>query len=306
MTETSDKIEIWKDDWKEFELLDSGNYRRLERYGDLIMVRSEPRAWWQPDLPETEWKKAQAVFEKKSDGRDGDEPGEWQFTGKIPQDLVLEFEGVKARLKMTKMSKHVGVFPEQSPQWRWITEKVKNAAKTTHVGKPIRILNMFAYTGMSTLVAAAAGASVTHVDGSKVALTWANENAVLSGLKDKPVRWLLEDALKFIKREVRRGNKYDAIIMDPPAFGRGPKGEVWKVEDSINELFENCRVVLSPEALFMFVTMYSIEASSLSLANLMKGTLKGLGGTIINGELILKPKQNGKPLPLSLFAAWEK
>jgi 23S rRNA (cytosine1962-C5)-methyltransferase len=286
-------IEIWKDDWDQFELLDSGNYRRLERYGDLVIVRSEPRAWWQPELPKSDWDKAQALFEKE-------ESADWTFKGKVSQFFTLPFDSVKARIKMTKMSKHVGVFPEQSQQWRWISKRVKDA------GREVSVLNLFAYTGMSTLAAASAGAKVTHVDGSKVALTWANENAELSGLKDKPIRWILDDALKFVKREVRRGHKYDAIIMDPPAFGRGPKGEVWKVEESINELLNACQELLSDDAIFFFVTMYSIEASSLSLRNLLSDSVSGRGGKLTNGELTLQPKNGGKPLPLSIFAAWEK
>ncbi len=288
----SEKIEIWQDDWDDFELLDSGDYKRLERYKDLVIIRSEPRAWWQPELAPEEWDKAAAIYQRE-------EKGEWEFKKPVPKNLNLEFEGIKARLKMTKMSKHVGVFPEQSPQWRLLTEKI---SKT---GRPISVLNMFAYTGMSTLAAAKAGASVTHVDGSKVALNWANENAELSGLKAKPIRWILDDALKFVKREGRRGTKYDVIIMDPPAFGRGPKGEVWKVEDSIRELFQACREVLSEKPLLFFVTMYSIEASSLSLANLLTDATKGLGGKVTNGELTLMPKKGGKPLSLSLFAYWD-
>ncbi len=289
----AEKIEIWTDDWDQFELLDSGDYRRLERYGDLVIVRSEPRAWWQPELDKAEWAKAQALFEKE-------ESGEWSFKAKVPQFFTLPFDSVKARIKMTKMSKHIGVFPEQSQQWRWIAKRVKDA------GREVSVLNLFAYTGMSTLAAASAGAKVTHVDGSKVALTWANENAELSGLKDKPIRWILDDALKFVKREVRRGHKYDAIIMDPPAFGRGPKGEVWKVEESINELLNACRDLLSDDPVFFFVTMYSIEASSLSLRNLLSDAVASRGGKLINGELTLQPKKGGKPLPLSIFAAWEK
>ncbi len=285
-------IKIWTDDWSEYELLDSGNYRRLEKFGDLIIVRSEPRAWWKPALGEGEWAKAQARYEKE-------EKGEWEFSGKSVSAKILQFEGVQAKLKLTRMSKHVGVFPEQSRQWRWIAEKISQA------NRPIKVLNLFAYTGMSTLMAASAGASVTHVDGSKVALTWANENAELSGLKDKPIRWILDDALKFVKREVRRGNKYDAIIMDPPAFGRGPKGEVWKIEDSINELLDNCKQLLSEAPLFVFMTMYSIEASSLSLGNLLHDAVGHLGGEVATGELVLMPKSGGKPLPVSLFACWD-
>jgi 23S rRNA (cytosine1962-C5)-methyltransferase len=287
------QVQIWSDDWDQFKLLDSGNYRRLEQYGDLVIIRSEPRAWWQPELPEAEWDKAVASYERE-------EKGEWEFKKRVPETLVMQFDGLRARLKMTRMSKHVGVFPEQSTQWRWVMRKIKDA------NRPVKVLNLFAYTGMSTLAAASAGASVTHVDGSKVALTWANDNADLSGLKDKPIRWILDDALKFARREVKRGNKYDAIIMDPPAFGRGPKGEVWKVEESISQLLDNCRQLLSGDPLFVFMTMYSIEASSLSLANLLSDAVKDLGGKIGQGELVLSPKTGNKKLPLSLFAYWEK
>jgi 23S rRNA (cytosine1962-C5)-methyltransferase len=284
-------IEIWNDDWDEYELLDSGNYRRLERYGDLIMARSEPRAWWQPELGEKEWARATAKYEK--------EDGEWEFTGTSNHNRILNFEGVKSAVKMTKMSKHVGVFPEQSRQWRWISQKISKA------NGPVKVLNLFGYTGLSTLVAAHAGASVTHVDGSKAAITWANENADLSGLKSKPIRWILDDALKFVKREVRRGSKYDAIIMDPPAFGRGPKGEVWKVEESIVELLQACKEVLSEAPLFINITMYSVDASSISLGNLLSDFVRNMEGKIISGELVLQPKQGGKILPVSIFALWE-
>jgi 23S rRNA (cytosine1962-C5)-methyltransferase len=286
-------IELWPDDWKDSELLDSGDGMRLERFGMLTIARSEPRAWWRPQLPASEWEKAQARYERE-------EKGEWEFHGSVAPHLDLQFENLTARLKMTRMSKHVGVFPEQARQWRWIQEKIAAA------DRPIKVLNLFAYTGISTLVAAAAGASVTHVDGSKVALTWANENAKLSGLQDKPIRWILDDALKFIKREVKRGHKYDAIIMDPPAFGRGPKGEVWKVEDSIREFLDSARQILSDQPEFVFMTMYSIEASSLSVANLLGDAVAGLGGRILNGELLLVPKNGLRPLPVSIFAAWEK
>jgi 23S rRNA (cytosine1962-C5)-methyltransferase len=288
------KVQIWPDDWKEYELLDSGNYRRLERFGDLILVRSEPRAWWQPELSSVEWGKASAIYERE-------ETGQWEFNKPVPAGLVLPFHDLKFRIKLTKMSKHVGVFPEQSGQWLWVQEKIKNSS----VKNP-KILNLFAYTGASTLAAAAVGAQVTHVDGSKVAITWANENQEASGLKAAPVRWILDDAMKFVKREVKRGNKYDAIIMDPPAFGRGPQGQVWKVEDGLTDLLSSCKKLLSPDALFVLMTMYSIEASSLSVKNLLEDMTSDMGGNLINGELILRPKRGGKPLPVSIFTAWEK
>lgn len=287
-------IQIWPDDWAQYELLDSGNYRRLERFGDLLLIRSEPRAWWQPELPAEDWNKAAAIYERE-------EKGEWEFKKPVPSNFVLPFGDLKFKLKLTKMSKHVGIFPEQSQQWLWVQNKIKNS-----VIKNPKVLNLFAYTGASTLAAAAAGAHVTHVDGSKVAITWANENQEASGLKSAPIRWILDDALKFVKREVKRGNKYDAIIMDPPAFGRGPQGQVWKVENALTDLLASCRELLSDQALFIFMTMYSIEASSLSIKNLLADTTAGLGGSLINGELVLQPKRGGKPLPVSIFAAWEK
>lgn len=286
------KVEIWSDDWDQYQLLDSGNYRRLEKYGDLVIVRREPRAWWKPELAETEWMKADARYENE-------EKGDWEFKRNISDTKVMDFEGLKLKLKMTRMSKHIGIFPEQSNNWRVIRKKIEGAKRE------VKVLNLFAYTGVSTLIAAQAGATVTHVDGSKVALSWANENAELSGLKSKPIRWILDDALKFVKREVRRGNRYDAIILDPPAFGRGPKGEVWKVENSITELLDACRKLLSEKPLFIFVTMYSIEASSLSLGNLLEDSVSGLNGHISTGELVLNPKARGKPLPVSLFAYWD-
>jgi 23S rRNA (cytosine1962-C5)-methyltransferase len=286
-------IEIWPDAWPEYELLDSGNYRRLERFGALVVIRSEPRAWWQPELPSAEWNKAAAVYERE-------EKGEWEYKSKVPANLTLPFNDLKLKLKLTKMSKHVGVFPEQSRQWQWVQDKIRGSK-----AKNPKILNLFAYTGASTLAAAAAGAHVTHVDGSKVAITWANENQEASGLKEAPIRWILDDAMKFVKREVRRGNKYDAIIMDPPAFGRGPQGQIWKVEDALTELLSSCRELLSDQALFVFMTMYSIEASSLSIKNLLGDMTKGLGGTLGNGELVLRPKRGGKSLPVSIFAFWD-
>jgi 23S rRNA (cytosine1962-C5)-methyltransferase len=288
------QVEIWADNWNEYELLDSGGYKRLERFGDLTIVRSEPRAWWQPELPAEEWGKAAALYERE-------EKGEWEFRQTVKGSLVLPFGDLKFRLKLTKMSKHVGVFPEQSKQWLWIQEKIKNSK----IKNP-KILNLFAYTGVSTLAAASAGAHVTHVDGSKVAITWANENQELSGLKDAPVRWILDDALKFVKREVRRGSNYDAIIMDPPAFGRGPQGQVWKVEDALTDMLDSCRQLLSDQAFFVFMTMYSIEASSLSIKNLLADMTKGLGGSLANGELVLKPKKSDRALPVSIFTYWAK
>ncbi|MGE5392944.1 MAG: class I SAM-dependent methyltransferase [Candidatus Saccharibacteria bacterium] len=288
------EIKIWTDDWNQYELLDSGDYMRLERFKDMTIARSEPRAWWSPELPRTEWDKAVAVYDKE-------ENGQWAFRKNAPHELVLPFEDIKAKIKFTNASKHVGVFPEQSGQWRLISEKIRQRK-----GKETGVLNLFGYTGMGTLAAAAAGASVTHVDGSKPAITWANENQDLSGLGFRHVRWMLDDAYKFAKREVRRGKKYEGIILDPPAFGRGPKGQVWKVEDHLVSLLNECRQLLSDDPLFVILTMYSVDSSSLSIANLLEDMTKGLGGKVQAGELVLKPKKSGKVLPVSICSIWQK
>lgn len=287
------QIAIWPDDWAQYELLDSGDFKRLERFGDVVVIRSEPRAWWSPQLPNATWQKAVALYERE-------EKGQWQFRGNVPQSFTLPFEELQVKVKFTRMSKHVGVFPEQSAQWRWLSEKFTQVK----AAQP-KVLNLFAYTGLSTLAAAKAGAQVTHVDGSRVAIAWARENQALSGLSAAPIRWILDDALKFVQREVRRGNRYDAIIMDPPAFGRGPKGEIWKVERSLGQLLSACQQLLSDHPLFIFMTMYSIEASSLSIRNLLEDVTKDRGGTIRNGELVLKPKNSERVIPVSLFSVWE-
>lgn len=286
-------VEILTDDWAEYELLDSGDYMRLERFGSLILARSEPRAWWRRELPAADWAKAQAVYERE-------ETGLWEFKGQAANQIELPYNDLKFKIKLTKMSKHVGVFPEQSRQWQWVSRRIKSS-KT----KQPKVLNLFGYTGAGTLAAAAAGASVVHVDGSKAAMAWARENQEISGLAEKPVRWILDDAFKFVKREVRRGNKYQAIIMDPPAFGRGPKGQVWKVEDDLVPFLAECSKLLADDALFLWMTMYSIESSSLSLANLLGDIVQGRGGRVRCGELALKPKQSEKMLSVSIFGLWD-
>ncbi|MGE5298209.1 MAG: class I SAM-dependent methyltransferase [Acidobacteriaceae bacterium] len=287
------EIKIWHDDWKEYELLDSGDYMRLERFGDLVIARSEPRAWWQPELPKTDWDKAAAVYDKE-------ENGQWVFKQKVLRELIIPFEDLKVRIRLTDTSKHVGVFPEQSSQWRFIKEKVGSRK-----GNEVNVLNLFGYTGMGSLAAASAGASVTHVDGSKPAITWANENQYLSNLQDKPIRWMLDDAYKFVKREVRRGKKYQGLIMDPPAFGRGPKGQVWKVEDHLVKLLNECSQLLADDLLFIILTMYSVDSSSLSIGNLLSDVTKKFGGKVESGELVLKPKHSDKVLPVSIAAVWD-
>ncbi len=288
----TNSIQVLTPDWSEYELLDSGDQRKLERFGAHILIRSEPKAWWRPDLPESAWKKAAAVF---------DDTNGWTFARAVPSEWPLRFDQLTLLAKATHMSKHVGVFPEQSPHWRWMQQKI-HAAKSA---KNRQLLNLFGYTGAASLIAAANGLQVTHVDASKPALAWGQEQQRLSKLEQSPVRWLLDDALKFVKREIRRERRYDAILLDPPSFGRGPKKEVWKVEKNLVELLDNCRQILSAEPLFIILTLYSLEASSLMIGNLLTEMMADFKGRVTIGELALPHSQSKKVLPLSLFGRWE-
>jgi len=276
----------------DYALLDSGDKKKLERVGGLIIVRSEPRAWWKPSLPQAEWDKATMLYIRE-------EKGSWEAKSGLPEDFTISLGDLKARVKFTANSKHIGFFPEQSGQWKWIEEKVSKGDKP-------KILNLFGYTGLASLAAAKAGAEVTHVDASRAAIGWARENQALSGLEAAPIRWILDDAIAYLRREVKRGVKYDGIIMDPPDYGRGPKGEVWKAEREVPALLELCREVLSDSPLFMILNMYSTELSSISLARLLADATHDLGGNITPREFALKEEGSERLLPLSISATWEK
>lgn len=285
-------IQIYYDDWPEYELLDSGHRKKLERFGNSRVIREETKAWWQPELPQQEWQKAIASHR-------GEDPGKWEFHRTVPQEWRLHFEQLTLEARFTATSKHVGVFPEQTAHWRWIADQIRR------VGRPeIRVLNLFAYTGVATLIAAAHGAAVTHVDSAKGVVAWGRHNQQLSGLDGRPIRWIVDDAAKFVQREVRRQRQYDAILLDPPSFGRGPKRELWKIEQHLTELLTDCRQLLSPEPLFVLLTMYSLDQSSLLIANLLRDMLHGYGGVIEIGELALKPASSEKALSMSIFGRW--
>lgn len=258
-----------------YKLLDSGNKKKLEEINGLKIVREEPRAWWKPCLPKEAWQEAKTALEA----------------------VVEPIPGIKVKIKFKESSKHIGIFPEQVGQWKWIAERIKGGVK---------VLNLFGYTGIASLVAAKAGAKVTHVDASKQSVDWARENQKLSGLENAPIRWIVDDVVKFIKKEIRRGEKYDAIIMDPPSFGRGPKGEVWKIEEKLPDLLTACREILSDNPLFIIFNMYSTELSSISVANMLADMTAGLGGTIESGELAIKQQDSNRLLPMSIFALWSK
>ena len=291
-------ISLLTTDFPGYALIDSGNRRKLEQFGEIRIIRSEPKAWWSPTLPPEEWKKAVAVHE------DDSREGRWKFRrNAAPEPWTLRFRNAFAlQLRFMDRSKQIGAFPEQSPHWDWI---LKNPVAGK---KPMRLLNLFGYTGAASLAAARAGWHVTHVDASKPAVAWGRRNQELSGLGNAPIRWILEDAVKFCRREARRGNTYEAILLDPPAFGRGPDGELWKVERDLPDLLRGCRELLSTDAKALILTIYTIDASSVLCGNLLAETTSHLpGGKIEIGELATRESSPAaRLLPLSLWARWSR
>lgn len=280
-------------DWVDYELLDSGKGARLERFGPYTFVRPEHQAVWEPALPEGRWKSAQGVFHATSE----ESGGHWEFTRPVETSWKMRYKGLKF-LARTSNSRHVGVFPEQAAHWDWLAAQVR-AAKT-----PLRVLNLFGYTGLATLAVAQAGAQVTHVDASKKSIGWARENQELSGLEKKPIRWIMDDALKFVQREARREAVYDGLILDPPKFGRGPKGEVWEVFEMLPDLLKACRVILSPEPCFLVITAYAIRASALSLYYAVDEIMKTFPGNLSAGELVVREKSKSRLLSAAIFVRW--
>lgn len=273
-----------------YSLLDSGEGEKLEKYGEYILSRPDPQALWRKRLPEKEWDKADAVFLR--DGRST----EWKIKNDMPKRWEVEVQGIKFWVKPTSF-KHTGLFPEQSSNWHWLSGVVK--AKK----QPIEVLNLFGYTGGATLAVAKAGAKVCHVDGSKVAVNWARENAELNNLSDKPIRWIIEDVVKFVKREIKRGHKYDGIIMDPPAFGHGPTGEMWKIEDNFLDLLDLCKQLLSEKPAFFLVNGYSSGYSAIAYENAI-GDLMIEKGEIEKGALTLRERDTERLLPCGIFVRW--
>ncbi len=272
-----------------YELLDSGDEEKLERFGDKVIIRPEKQALWKKEKSEL-WEKVDAQYV-----RTNDRFGEWKTNSSF-ENWVFNYDILKMSLKLTPFG-HVGVFPELSSQWDWI-------AKNCHTENPPKVLSLFSYTGGASLSAAGCGAQVTHVDASKPAITWAVENQKLSGQSDKSIRWIVDDALKFVKREERRGIFYDGIIMDPPKFGRGPKGEVWQFEDDILELLEFCKKILSENPLFFLVTAYTVPISSITLGNTLSSVLGK--NEVEYGEICIKEKDSERMLPTSIYARWSK
>ncbi|NVK35745.1 MAG: class I SAM-dependent rRNA methyltransferase [Rhodobacteraceae bacterium] len=285
--------------WKDYRLLDMGEGQKLERYGRYTMVRPEPQAMGTKRLKPSAWEGADAIF---TGDTDEEGPGRWKFSGNVQETWNMAYGPAKYVGRFMSF-RHVGVFPEQAAHWDWVNQKVK-AEQSAAPKKPLKVLNLFGYTGLASLLPAAHGAHVTHVDASKKAIGYARENQELSGLEDLPIRWICEDASKFVAREVRRGNKYDGIILDPPKYGRGPKGEVWDIYTCLPEMLANLRQILADDAAFMILTAYAIRSSFLSIHELMAETLATKGGLLESGELVIREENGARALSTSLFSRW--
>ena len=281
------------DQWKDYEVLDTSGGEKLERWGDYLLVRPDPQVIWHTpkDLPG--WRKMNGHYYRSSKGG-----GEWEFFN-LPKQWEIAYKDLRFNLKPFSF-KHTGLFPEQAVNWDWFSDKIKNA------GRPVKVLNLFAYTGGATLAAAAAGAAVTHVDASKGMVNWAKENAKSSGLEAAPIRWLVDDCMKFVEREIRRGNHYDGIIMDPPSYGRGPKGEIWKIEDSIYDFIKLCTQILSDAPLFFLVNSYTTGLAPAVLTYMLSTELKRFGGHVDSQEIGLPVTKTGLVLPCGASGRWEK
>ncbi len=284
---------LFTPDWKDYELLDSGNGQKLERFGHYRFARPEHQAVWQPALPSREWDKADAYFQPTSE----ESGGNWQYKKQLERAWEMHYRDLSF-LARTSNSRHLGVFPEQAVHWNWIREQV-----SAHP-KPINVLNLFGYTGIASLAAVKEGAVVTHLDASKKTILYAKENQQLSGLGDKPIRWIIDDALKFVQRENRRGVKYEGLILDPPKFGRGPKGEVWEFFKMLPYLLQEIRPVLAAKPLFLVITAYAIRASALSLHYALQEMMSDFHGNLNSGELVLAEKSAGRILSMAITSRW--
>lgn len=280
--------------WKDYEVLDTSSGEKLERWGDYTLVRPDPQVIWNSEKKHVGWKKKNGHYHRSKAGG-----GEWEFFG-LPEEWTIQYKELTFHLKPFSF-KHTGLFPEQATNWDWFSDLIKKA------GRPIKVLNLFAYTGGATLAAAAAGASVTHVDASKGMVTWAKENAISSGLGEKPIRWLVDDCVKFVEREIRRGNKYDAIIMDPPSYGRGPKGELWKIEESIFPFIQLTSEILSDDPLFFLVNSYTTGLQPAVLSYMINLAItKKFGGHVEASEIGLPVSDTGLVLPCGASGRWQK
>ena len=280
--------------WTDYEILDMANGEKLERWKDVILARPDPQIIWKNKSFPSKWNNINARYVRSSSGG-----GHWEYNKKIPQNWQVKYKNLTFNIKPMGF-KHTGLFPEQAVNWDWMIKKIQDA------NRPINVLNLFAYTGGATVACSYAGAKVCHVDSSKGMTTWAKENIEVSGLKDRPVRFIVDDVVKFVNREIRRGNKYDAIIMDPPSYGRGANGEVWKFEENICDLVELCSKVLSDNPLFFLINSYTTGISSTVLENILKLNIeKRYKGKLSSGEIGLPMKESTLILPCGIYGKWE-
>lgn len=288
------EIQMWiADKWKDYEVIDCCCGEKLERWGRYVLLRPDPQVIWNTNKADIRWKRLNAHYHRSAKGG-----GEWEFFD-LPSQWDIRYGALTFHLKPFSF-KHTGLFPEQSVNWDWISDKIKNA------GYRAKVLNLFAYTGGATLAAAKAGAEVTHVDASKGMVGWAKENAAASGLEQAPIRWLADDCMKFVEREIRRGKTYDAVIMDPPSYGRGPKGEIWKIEDSVFPLIQACTQILSREPLFFLVNSYTTGLQPAVLAYMLGSAMKKFGGITDAQEIGLPVSSTGLVLPCGASGRWER
>lgn len=295
--------------WADYGLVDSGGGRKLERYGPFSFIRPEPQAMWPPASPDWD---SDGEFVPGSDEEGG---GRWVFHCPVPKDgWALGWEDVRFRAQCTPF-RHLGFFPDMAPQWAWMRERLgpstmmgQGCPPDSPRGAPssggTEALNLFGYTGVGTLAMAAAGASLVHVDASKKSVEAAKDNARLSGMTDKPIRWMVDDAAKFVAREVRRGRRYDGIILDPPKFGRGPAGEIWRLEEGLPGLIADCAKLLDSDSRFLVLTVYAVRMSGIALGEMLRQAMAGLGGQVEYGEMTLREEKRGLLLPTALFARW--
>ena len=282
---------IIADSWQDYEVIDTSGGEKLERWGKYILVRPDPQVIWKTPKKHTLWTKPDAVYHRSAKGG-----GEWEFFS-LPEQWSIQYKSLTFLLKPFSF-KHTGLFPEQAANWDWMADKIQNA------GRPVKALNLFAYTGGATLAMAQAGAAVTHVDASKGMVSWAKENAAASGLSERPIRWLVDDCKKFVEREIRRGNTYDAIVMDPPSYGRGPKGEIWKMEDSIYEFLLLVRQLVSDNPLFLVINSYTTGLAPAVLTYLISSVFSDLGGNPTADEIGLPVSSNHLVLPCGACGRW--
>ena len=281
-------------DWKDYELLDCSGGERLERWGNVVLIRPDPQVIWNTPKEHPLWHRADARYVRSKEGG-----GHWECRRQLPEAWNINYKDLQFKISPTGF-KHTGLFPEQAVNWDMMREKITGA------GRSIKVLNLFAYTGGATLAAASAGASVCHVDAAKGMVHWARENAELSSLAERPIRWIVDDCAKFVEREIRRGNRYDAIIMDPPSYGRGPGGEVWKLEDQIYDLVKLCTGVLSDEPLFFLLNSYTTGLSASAMAYVLGVNMQKFGGGVSAEEIGLPVTASGMVLPCGSSAIWSR